>query len=297
MFLRKIALATSLIVAGLLTTVTVASAETIRFAATDINGLEELQRQYGPFIDTLSKAMGVDIEFYPVNNRTVAAEAMRGKQLDFVLTGPSEYVVYQSRVKLTPVVALSRPDYFSVLVVRRDSGINTVADLKGKRIAFNDIASTSGHIGPSLVLAAAGIDPVKDIQGLNLDSALGYEGLKRGDVEAWATSQTSYMRMRDADEDVQVGDFKVVGRGPDLPDDVIVAAGHVDPAMVERFRAAFADPETAKALREALSFSEEGHDRYNLSSFITDVKDSEYDYMRQGYIAIGQPQFAKPAAE
>ena len=293
MFFRKLLLATGLLVAGL-STVTTAQAETLRFAATDMEGMEQLQTEYGAFKDALSKILSVDVKFYPVNNRTVAAEALRAKQVDFVLVGPSEYVIYQSRVKLAPVVAFTRPDYFSAIVVRRDSKIKTLADLKGKRIAFNDIGSTAGHIGPSLLFKAAGIDPVKDIQTLNLTNAVGYDGLKRGDVAAWATSEATYERLRNADKTVQTGDFKVIARGPDLPNDVIIAGAHVDPALVERFRAAFAKPETAEQLKKALQFSPHGADRYKLSKFLPDVTDSDYDYMREGYIAIGQPQFAKP---
>jgi phosphonate transport system substrate-binding protein len=219
---------------------------------------------------------------------------MRAQKLDFVLVGPSEYVVFQSRVKLVPVIEFTRPDYFSAIVVRRDSHINTLADLKGARIAFNDVGSTSGHIGPSILFKEAGIDPVKDIQPLYLSSPVGYAGMKRGDVRAWATSQDIYRRLRDADKESQTGDFKVIAHGPDLPNDVVIARADLDPALVTKFRAAFADPATAKILKAALSFTPDGEDHYKLSKFLTDVNDSDYDYIREGYIAIGQSQFAKP---
>ncbi len=64
------------------------AAEAIRFAVTDIAGLEDLQREYGAFRDTLAQATGYNIEFTAVSSRTAAVEAMRAKQVDFVLTGP-----------------------------------------------------------------------------------------------------------------------------------------------------------------------------------------------------------------
>ena len=73
------------------------SAETIRFAVTDIAGLEDLQREYGAFRNTLAEATGYEIEFTAVASRTAAVEAMRAKQVDFVLTGPAEYVVFKKR--------------------------------------------------------------------------------------------------------------------------------------------------------------------------------------------------------
>lgn len=291
---RKLAAAIGL---GILATASIAStshAETIRLAASDIDGLEELQRQFGNFRDTLSQITGLDIQFFPVNNRTVAGEALRAGKVDFVLTGPSEYAIFQSRVKLTPVVAFSRPDYFSAIIVRQDSGIKSVAELKGKRMAFAAVGSTSAHIGPSLLLAEAGLNPTKDVEPVHLSSSVGYTALKRGDVAAWGMAHFVYTRLRDADAEINSGTYRVIARGPDLPNDVIVAGGHVDPKIVERFRDAFRNPETAKKLKDALLATTEGADRYKLTAFIATVNDADYEYMRKGFITIGQPQFAKP---
>jgi len=290
MMLHKLALAAAaLLAAGSLHAAH--AADTYRLAVTGIEGLEELQREYGPFRDTLSEVTGLNFEFYAVTNRTAAGEALRAKQLEFALTGPSEYTIYRSRTKVVPVVAFSRPDYFSVVAVRQDSGIRTIAELKGKKIAFNDIGSTSGHIGPSLVLAAGGLDPVKDIEGAHLSSEVGYTGLKRGDLAAIAVSGSNFAKLRDNDPDVNSGTFRIIGRSPDLPNDVLVAGGHVDPAVIQKLKDVFRDPQIAPKLKAALL---QGTDSYKLSAFLPDIEDSDYEMIRQGYITIGQPQFATP---
>ena len=40
-----------------------AKADTIRFAVTDVQGMEQLQREYGAFVQELEKATGNTIEF------------------------------------------------------------------------------------------------------------------------------------------------------------------------------------------------------------------------------------------
>ena len=50
--------------------------ETIRFAVTDIDGLEALQTEMGPFKEAFEAASGLKVEFFPVSGRTVAVEAM-----------------------------------------------------------------------------------------------------------------------------------------------------------------------------------------------------------------------------
>lgn len=289
MLLHKLALAVALFAAGPFSAAH--AADTYRFAVTGIEGLEELQREYGPFRDALSEATGLNFEFYAVTNRTAAGEALRAKQLEFALTGPSEYTVYQSRTKIVPVVAFSRPDYFSVVAVRRDSGIRTIAELKGKKIAFNDIGSTSGHIGPSLVLAAGGIDPVKDVEGAHLSSEVGYVSLKRGDIAALAVSGSNFAKLRNNDPEIDSGTFRIIGRSADLPNDVLVAGGHVDAAVISKLKDTFRNPEIAPKLMAALL---KGTDSYKLSAFLPDIEDADYEIIRQGYIVIGQPQFAKP---
>lgn len=288
------AVATVIAAVALTVSAGLAEAQTVRFANTDIEGLEELQREYGAFRDTLEDLTGLEIAFYPVSNRTVAAEALRAGEVDFVLTGPSEYTIISSMTEAEPVVAFSRVDYYSVVVTLADSGIAAPADLVGERVAMNDVGSTSGHLGPSQVLADYGVDPVADIEVVNTSSEVGFQALKRGDVAAWGNSGLNYRTLRDNDTEMAPGDFRVIARGPDLPNDVLMVGGHVADDVVARMRDAFVDPASAKRLHDALMQVGEG--KYALTRFLPDVQDSDYDYMRAAFRAIGQDQFAERAA-
>ena len=53
------------------------AADAIKIAVTDIEGLEALQSEFGPFEAALEKSTGLDIELFPVGNRTAAVEAHR----------------------------------------------------------------------------------------------------------------------------------------------------------------------------------------------------------------------------
>jgi len=52
--------------------------------------------------------------------------------------------------------------YRGQIIVRADSGIAKLEDLKGKTMCWVDTNSTSGYIIPSIMFKAAGIDPDKD---------------------------------------------------------------------------------------------------------------------------------------
>ncbi len=147
--LRTMLAATAAFTLSMVAAVDANAQDKIRFAVTDVDGMESLQREYGPFKDAFEKASGLKMDFFPVSGRTAAVEAMAADQVDFVLTGPAEYVVFNARLKAQPVVVWTRPNYKSSIVVLEDSPVKSLADLKGKKISFGEIGSTSQHLGPA----------------------------------------------------------------------------------------------------------------------------------------------------
>ena len=158
--------------------------ETIRFAVTDIDGMEAVQREMGPFKDAFEKASGLKVEFFPVSGRTVAVEAMAADQVDFVLTGPAEYVVFNARLDAQPVVTWNRPDYFSNVVVLDSSAYQTTDDLKGTTISFGEIGSTSQHLSPATMLAEAGLVYAQDYEPVFRKRNIAMEARSTGDSSA-----------------------------------------------------------------------------------------------------------------
>lgn len=262
-------------------------AETIKFAVTDINGLEELQVHYGAFVDVLEEITGDKVKFFPINNRTAAVEALANGHVDYVLTGPAEYIVFRARAKAVPVVAWQRLDYFTQLVVTNESSIKTLADMKGKVVALGEVGSTSTHLGPAQLLASIGLMPNKDYKALNLHRNVSIEAMLKGDVDAVAIGSSHLVNIRGKFSDVGL---RVAARGPDLPNDVLVAGAHVSAAKVAKMRDAFVN--NAKKLLNAALRGEENK-KYLGGKFIPNVKDSDYEYVRKAYITVGAESLAK----
>ena len=265
-----------------------ATAETWTLAVTDVQGLERLQLEWGPFKEALEAATGDTFEFLPVNSRTAAAEALRGETVDFVISGPAEYIVINALTEATPLIGLGRPDYHCAIVVRTDSGINVPADLKGKTVAFGDIGSTSNMLCPMQVLADYGIDPVNDIDKVHTSRNIAHEALKAGDVDAIGTNATSWMEgPRAADEGVPYGFFKMIARSGDLPADMIMVGSHVPTEAAEAVRDAII--ENKEAIVAAILTHEE-NEKYRGMDLVA-IEDSAYDYVRSMYTNAGYPQF------
>lgn len=267
------------------------AAESWKLAITDIPGLEKLQVEYGPFKQALEKATGMGFTFFPVNNRTAAAEALKFGKVDFVLTGPAEYVVIRKRTEAQPVIGFGRPDYFSAIVVMAESGITTIQQLKGKKIAFSDVGSTSSHLGPMQLLADYGLDPRKDIKAIHTSRNIMHESLKRGDVAAIGFNYRTWVeRARDPDKSMPPGAFRVIARGGDLPNDVLMAGKHVPADAIARIRKAVAANEAM--LADAIMKAPDDSTKFRGMKFVTNIKDSDYDTVRRMYATIGYPEYA-----
>jgi phosphonate transport system substrate-binding protein len=116
-----------------------AQPDTVRFAVTDLKGLEELQREFGAFEETFEKHSGLNLEFFAVNDRTAAVAALQADRVDVVFTGPAEYVVIHEKTGAQPIVAIERDGYHSCIYTTTDSGITSLEQLRGTKIAMSDV--------------------------------------------------------------------------------------------------------------------------------------------------------------
>lgn len=274
--------------AALATAVPATAQQALRFAVTDVEGLESLQRDFGPFKETFERASGLQVEFFAVPGRTAAIEAMAAKQLDFALTGPAEYVVFRARTNAQPVVALTRPDYFSQLVVLADGPVKTLADLRGKKISFGEIGSTSQHLGPAQILMESGLVYGRDYEPVFVKRNVAVEALKRGDIAAIGMNLSHLQIMRRANPAVPLS---VIARGRDHPGDIILAAPEVAAATVQKARATFLTK--GDELMKAVVSVQGDNEKYAGGVFLPNVSDRDYDIVRSMYRAVGINQFTK----
>jgi phosphonate transport system substrate-binding protein len=265
--------------------------ETIRFAVTDIDGMEAVQREMGPFKDAFEKASGLTVEFFPVSGRTVAVEAMAAEQVDFVLTGPAEYVVFNARLDAQPVVTWNRPDYYSNVVVLDSSAYKTTDDLKGTTVSFGEIGSTSQHLSPAAILSEAGLVYGQDYEPVFLKRNIAMEALIKGDIAAIGLNRTHIDQITEAFPDQKL---RVLVKGGELPNDVLLASAKVPADVVDAVRKTFA--EHGDALIAAITQTEE-NEKYVGGSFNATVSDADYDNVRKMFEAVGVTEFTEFVGE
>jgi phosphonate transport system substrate-binding protein len=123
---------------------------------------------WSPFVKALEKELGIKVEQVATSDYAGVIEGQLNGKIDLAMYGPfSYYLAKQAGAKIDTVAVTVReiglsPSYQSYLVAKSDSSLNSINDVKGKKVCFVDSASTSGYLYPFAGLKEAGID-LKDI--------------------------------------------------------------------------------------------------------------------------------------
>ncbi|MFB2551821.1 phosphonate ABC transporter substrate-binding protein [Ensifer soli] len=119
--------------------------------------------------DGLKAFTGVsEVQIFPSPDYNGVIQGLLGGTIDIASMGASSYaaIYLQKPDAVDPILTYTQSDgssgYYSIMVARKDSGIKTLADLKGKTLGFADPDSTSGYLVPSVALPKEIGAPVKE---------------------------------------------------------------------------------------------------------------------------------------
>lgn len=145
----------------------------------------------------LEKAIGEPVELVIPTSYNATVEGLGNASLDIAYLGGLTYVKAHARYGVVPLVQREEDQQFhSLFITQADAPIRSLTDLRGKRFAFGDINSTSGHMFPYLAMSEAGVDPEKDLSYRYTGShAATVKAVEAGAVDAGATDETVFREM------------------------------------------------------------------------------------------------------
>jgi phosphonate transport system substrate-binding protein len=123
-------------------------------------------KAFQPLADHLSQALGEKVELVIPKDFKAFWKGVESKKFDLVHYNQYHYI--KSHKELGYNVIATSEEFGSkqiagALAVRKDSGVNTVADLKGKAILFGGGKKAMGsYIAPTAILKKAGLEAGKD---------------------------------------------------------------------------------------------------------------------------------------
>jgi phosphonate transport system substrate-binding protein len=212
--------------------------------AEDSQAMIESSRQV---LDSLEKQLGMPVKAFVATDYNGVIEALRAKKLDVAYLGPFSYVLASSIADVEAfAVAVTKKtgqsSYRSVIIARKDSGLASPADLKGRSFAFVDPTSTSGHLFPKAGLLQAGYDP---------EATFGrviFSGSHDASILAVANKKVDGAAVADrilataiAKGQVKQDELQIVWSSGPIPESPMVWRKDLDPALKERIAKAMAN--------------------------------------------------------
>lgn len=132
----------------------------------------ELLRIYSPLVDYLEKELGLKVKFTPVMDYAAAVEALAARKVDLAWLGGFTHVQARRRGGALAVVMRQEDLMFHTkFITGKGSGINQLADLRGKTFAFGSVSSTSGHLMPRYFLMKQGVIPERHFKRFSYSGA------------------------------------------------------------------------------------------------------------------------------
>jgi phosphonate transport system substrate-binding protein len=200
---------------------------------------------YRPLAQYLEAQLGRKVELRTVDTWEGLAKSLANGETDLALMGPWGYVLanHAARAQVVSTILYDgKPEYFALMITHPDSGIKTVADLKGKTFAFGDKGSTSGYLIPLHYFMTQGIDPETYFAKVLYTKHQAIETrVAAGQLDAGA----DYNRNRNAMIEqglIKAERSKVIWQSAPLPNDAFAVSEMLfkDKALVSRLQAALA---------------------------------------------------------
>lgn len=200
-------------------------------------------------------------------------------EIDIAWLGTLPYAEVMGKVPmrlLVKPVRFGTTSYRGIIIARGDSGIRTLADLKGKKFAWVEKDSASGYVFPKALLIKGGVDPDKDYAEASFlqkhDSVV--LNVLLGKYDAGACYDDARKTLREKEK---IDELTILATTQDISNEPIVCRADLPEDLAEKIKKAFLklkieDPLYKKVLEDCT----------DVQGFMP-AADNEYEYTREVY--------------
>lgn len=244
----------------------------------------EMTTMFTPLAEYLSKESGEKVTLVVPKDFEAFKAAVVSGQVDLGFSNPLIYVqLKKNHGAIEPLGLASEKagtKFRGIIISRKDSGIEKIQDLKGKKLIFVDKDSAAGHVFQMLTLSKAGLDVHKDFTKLPFakkhdnvalavfNKAADAGGIREDDLE----------KMKDK---VDLSQIKIVAYTDYYPNWPVFTTGKMNKATAEKVKAALLklkpnSPEAGTIAGPA-----------KITGFAA-ISDKDYDMLRQAAKLAGE---------
>ncbi len=215
--------------------------------------------RYEPLARYLSKKIGMNIKLSVLPRYGNIINNFKSEKMDAAFFGSFTYALAHAKlgveVLARPVGFDGRSTYHGLIFVRKDSGIKSIQDMKGKRFAFVDKATTAGYLLPRAYFHEHELDYktfLKESYFTGTHDDAIYDVLNRK-ADIGAAKNTVYERLASADARLK-NELVVLERSPDVPENGLAVRKDLDDMIKKKLKETllgmYSDPEGIAVLKD-----------------------------------------------
>jgi phosphonate transport system substrate-binding protein len=237
---------------------TVSDEKTLLIGLIPERNIFDQMKRYRPLARYISERIGRKIELTVLPRYGNIIDNFVSSNMDGAFFGSFTYTLAHEKLG---VEVLARPEnsrgessYYGLIFVRKDSGIKTVQDIKGKVFVFVDRATTAGYLLPLAFFKRNGINNYRKhmketyFSGTHEDAV--YDVLN-GKADIGAAKNTEFYRISKSDRRIE-DELLILERSPDVPDNGLAVRRGLDNSIKERIREVLLDMHNHSAGVETL---------------------------------------------
>ncbi len=218
--------------------------DTLIFAYTPVEDPAVYKEVWAGFLAHMEKVTGKSVSFFAVDSNAAQLEAMKAGRLHVAGFNTGSVPLAVNAVGFVPFTMMAAKSgkfgYEMEIITHVDSPIKTVADLKGRQLAFTTQTSNSGFKAPSALLKSEfGLEAEKDFKpvfsGKHDNSVLGVQN-KDYEAAAIANSVKDRMCARGA---ADCSKFRILYTSKTFPTTAYGYVYNLDPALAAKVKEAF----------------------------------------------------------
>ncbi len=248
-------------------------------------GAVELFMMFNPLAGYLTREMGEKVSIVIPRDFEAFKRAARAGQIDIGFANSLVYVQLREDAQVEPLALSAEPlagtRFRGIIIARKTSGINTLQDLKGKKLVFVEKDSAAGYLFQMLLLKKSGLDIHRDF--ILLPFAKKHDNVTmavyNGAAQAGGIREDDLKKMKNK---VDLSQIKIIGYTGYFPNWPMFAVASVAREKAAKIRTALLrlkpnDPRSRQILGPA-----------NISGFAP-VSDKDYDPVREAIRLVGTP--------
>jgi len=243
----------------------------------------ELTTMFSPLAEYLSKETGEKVSLVIPKDFDAFQELVKSGKVDMGISNPIVYIQLKKEINVEPLAVSAETKagtkFRGIIIARKDSGIEKIQDLKGKKLIFVEEDSAAGYIFQMLLLSKAGMDVNKDFTRLpfakkhdNVVMAVFNKAADAGGIR-----EDDLDKMKDK---VDLSQIKIVGYSDYFPNWPVYATPKLNKDAAAKVRAALLK------LKPKETESEKILGAAKLTGFAT-ITDKDYDLLRQAAKLVG----------